>query len=33
VPADPSRVADLDQRYDLGSSLGRMLSALASDPA
>jgi 5'-3' exonuclease len=33
VPADPSRVAELDQRYDLGSSLGRMLSALASDPA
>lgn len=33
VPADPSRVADLDQRYGLGSSLGRMLSALASDPA
>src|SRR3984957_13065726 len=33
VPADPGRVADLDQRWDLGSSLGRMLSALASDPA
>jgi 5'-3' exonuclease len=33
VPADPGRVAELDQRYDLGSSLGRMLSALASDPA
>lgn len=33
VPAEPSRIAELDQRYDLGSSLGRMLSALASDPA
>ena len=32
-PADPGRVANLDQRWDLGSSLGRMLSALASDPA
>jgi 5'-3' exonuclease len=33
VPAQPSRIAELDQRYALGSSLGRMLSALASDPA
>ena len=33
VPADPGRIAELDQRWDLGSSLGRMLSALASDPA
>jgi 5'-3' exonuclease len=30
VPADPVRVAELDERWDLGSSLGRMLSALAS---
>jgi 5'-3' exonuclease len=33
VPADPSHIAELDQRYNLSSSLGRMLSALASDPA
>jgi 5'-3' exonuclease len=32
MPADPARVAALDQRWDLGSSLGRMLSALASSP-
>jgi len=33
VPADPGRVAELDQRYDLGSSMGRLLSALASSGA
>jgi 5'-3' exonuclease len=33
VPPEPGRMADLDQRYDLGSSLGRMLSALAANPA
>jgi 5'-3' exonuclease len=33
VPREPGRIAELDQRYDLGSSLGRMLSALAADPA
>jgi 5'-3' exonuclease len=32
VPADPKRVAELDERWDLGSSLGRMLSALAAPP-
>jgi 5'-3' exonuclease len=32
VPADPSRVAELDQRWDLGSSLGRALAALAARP-
>jgi 5'-3' exonuclease len=32
TPADPARVADLDQRWDLGSSLGRVLSALAASP-
>ena len=32
VPADPARIAALDQRFDLGSSLGRVLSALASAP-
>jgi 5'-3' exonuclease len=31
-PADPARVAALDERFDLGSSLGRMLAALASGP-
>ena len=31
-PADPARVADLDERFGLGSSLGRMLAALASAP-
>jgi 5'-3' exonuclease len=30
--ADPARVAALDQRWDLGSSLGRALSALAASP-
>jgi 5'-3' exonuclease len=30
VPAEPARIAELDQRYDLSSSLGRMLSALAA---
>jgi 5'-3' exonuclease len=33
TPADPARVAQLDQRYDLDSSLARMLSALAAAPA
>ncbi len=32
TPADPARVSALDQRWDLGSSLGRVLSALASAP-
>jgi 5'-3' exonuclease len=32
TPADPGRVAELDQRWDLGSSLGRALSALAASP-
>jgi 5'-3' exonuclease len=32
TPADPARVAALDERWDLGSSLGRLLSALASAP-
>jgi 5'-3' exonuclease len=32
VAPEPGRIAELDQRYDLGSSLGRMLSALAADP-
>ena len=32
TPADPARVAGLDERWDLGSSLGRLLSALASSP-
>jgi 5'-3' exonuclease len=32
TPADPARVAALDQRWDLGSSLGRVLSALAASP-
>ena len=32
MPADPARIAALDQRFDLGSSLGRALSALASAP-
>ena len=30
VPADPARIAELDQRWELGSSLGRALSALAA---
>jgi len=32
TPADPGRLAELDQRWDLGSSLGRMSAALASRP-
>jgi 5'-3' exonuclease len=32
VPADPAKTADLDERYGLGSSLGRLLSALAASP-
>jgi 5'-3' exonuclease len=32
-PADPAGLADLDARWDLGSSLGRMLGALAAAPA
>ena len=32
VPADPGRIAELDERWDLGSSLGRVLSALAAAP-
>ena len=32
-PADPKRLAELDERWGLGSSLGRLLSALASNPA
>jgi 5'-3' exonuclease len=31
-PADPARLAQLDERWDLGSSLGRLLSALAARP-
>jgi 5'-3' exonuclease len=31
-PADPARLAELDQRWDLGSSLGRMTAALAARP-
>jgi 5'-3' exonuclease len=31
-PADPRRLAELDERWGLGSSLGRLLSALASNP-
>jgi 5'-3' exonuclease len=30
VPADPARFAGLDERYELGSSAGRLLSALAA---
>jgi 5'-3' exonuclease len=33
TPADPGRLASLDQRWDLGSSLRRALAALAEDPA
>jgi 5'-3' exonuclease len=33
TPADPVALAELDQRWDLGSSLGRMSSALANRPA
>ena len=32
VPANPGRIAELDQRWDLGSSLGRALGALAAAP-
>jgi len=32
TPADPAGVAALDARWDLGSSLGRVLSALAAAP-
>jgi 5'-3' exonuclease len=32
VPTDRARVAALDERWDLGSSLGRALSALAAAP-
>jgi 5'-3' exonuclease len=32
-PADPKRLAALDERWGLGTSLGRLLSALASNPA
>jgi hypothetical protein len=32
VPPDGRRVAELDERWDLGTSLGRMLSALAASP-
>jgi 5'-3' exonuclease len=31
-PPDPSALAALDERWDLGSSLGRVLSALAARP-
>jgi 5'-3' exonuclease len=31
-PADPARLAELDERWDLGTSLGRLLSALAQRP-
>ncbi|HTP17740.1 MAG TPA: 5'-3' exonuclease [Streptosporangiaceae bacterium] len=30
APADPARLAELDARWDLGSSLGRMLAAIAA---
>jgi hypothetical protein len=30
TPADPARLAELDARWDLGSSLGRMSAALAA---
>jgi len=32
APADPVRLAELDQRFDLASSLGRMSAALAARP-
>src|SRR5215472_16220668 len=32
TPPDPARIAALDARWDLGSSLGRVLSALAAAP-
>ncbi len=31
-PSDPAALAELDARWDLGSSLGRMMSALAARP-
>lgn len=31
-PADPEKLGELDERWDLSSSLGRMLSALAARP-
>ena len=31
-PADPARLGELDERWDLGSSLGRMLAALTVPP-
>jgi 5'-3' exonuclease len=31
-PADPALTAELDARWDLGSSLGKLLSALAAQP-
>ncbi len=33
VPVDPARFAELDERYELGSSAGRLLSALAAGPS
>jgi 5'-3' exonuclease len=33
TPPDPRRLAELDERWDLGSSLGRMCAALAARPA
>ena len=33
IPADPRRLAELDERWDLGSSLGRMLRRAAPTPA
>jgi 5'-3' exonuclease len=33
VPPEPGRFAELDQRYDLSTSAGRLLSALAAGPA
>jgi 5'-3' exonuclease len=32
IPADPDRLAALDERWDLGSSLRRALAVLAEDP-
>jgi 5'-3' exonuclease len=32
TPADPRKLAELDERWDLGSSLGRMSAALAARP-
>jgi 5'-3' exonuclease len=33
VAAEPARFAELDERYELGSSAGRLLSALAAGPS